>query len=70
MKHKNLFFAAVFSLFAGVSVQAQNGSGQMDEHFNDSIMPYGFFAEGWIVKNGVATKGSSNSSGFDMSSLI
>ena len=66
MKTKLLF--SVLLLFVGVSMQAQPVSAQqMDERFNDGQMPYGWFAEGWEVKDGVAQKASS---GFDMSTMM
>ncbi|MBO7069210.1 MAG: hypothetical protein J6W52_11155 [Bacteroidaceae bacterium] len=69
MKRKCLSLT-MFFLLIGMNMQAQSVSDeQMDEHFNDSVMPYGWFAEGWIVKNGVATKGSS-SGGFNMETLM
>ena len=44
-------------LFAGATLQAQSiTSSQMDERFNDDKMPYGWFAEGWVVKDNVAKK--------------
>ena len=66
MKTRLLFSALL--LFVGVSMQAQSISAeQMDERFNDGQMPYGWFAEGWEVKDGVAQKASS---GFDMSTMM
>ena len=42
-------------------MMSQNiSSGQMDERFNDGKMPYGWFAEGWIVKDNVALKGKAS----------
>ena len=67
MKARLLF--SVLLLFVGVSMQAQSISAeQMDERFNDGQMPYGWFAEGWEVKDGVAQKASS--SDFDMTDLM
>ena len=68
MKTKLLF--SVLLLLVGVNVQAQSiSANQMDERFNDgSKLPYGWFADGWEVKDGVAQKKAS--SGFDMSSLM
>lgn len=42
-------------LFVGVSMHAQSvASEQMDERFNDGTkLPYGWFTEGWKVKDGV-----------------
>ena len=56
-------------LFVGMSMQAQSvAAEQMDEHFNDSTkLPYGWFTEGWKVKDGaIQTK----SSGFDLGSMM
>lgn len=40
-------------------MMSQNiSSGQMDERFNDNKLPHGWFAEGWVVKDHVAQKGS------------
>ena len=67
MKMKLLF--SMLLLFMGVSMQAQSvAEEQMDEHFNDStLLPYGWFTEGWKVKDGVIrTKASSS---FDFSSM-
>ena len=60
---------SVLLLFVGVSMQAQSvATEQMDERFNDGTkMPFGWFAEGWEVKDGVAQKASS---GFDMSTMM
>lgn len=68
MKNKLLF--SMLLLFVGVSMQAQSiATEQMDERFNDGTkLPYGWFAEGWEVKDGVAQKKAS--SGFDMTSLM
>ena len=67
MKMKLLF--SMLLLFAGVSMQAQSvDTEQMDERFNDGTkLPYGWFTEGWTVKDGaIQTK----SSGFDLGSLF
>lgn len=67
MKAKLLFSALL--LFVGASMQAQSvAAEQMDEHFNDSTnLPYGWFTEGWSVKDGaIQTKASS---GFDLGSM-
>ena len=66
MKRKLLL--SILFLFVGMSMQAQSvAAEQMDEHFNDSTkLPYGWFTEGWKVKDGaIQTK----SSGFDFSSM-
>jgi len=65
---KKLLFSMLF-LFVGVSMRAQSvATEQMNERFNDNKLPYGWFAEGWEVKDGVAQKKAS--SGFDMTSLM
>ena len=52
-------FLTVLLLFAGLNMQAQSvAAEQMDERFNDNKLPYGWFAEGWVVKDNVAQKGS------------
>ena len=42
---------------------------QMDERFNDGKIPYGWYADGWTVKDSVAQKGSS-AEGFSMGTLM
>lgn len=61
----------VLSLMGANCVKAQgSASDPMDERFNNGKLPYGWFAEGWMVDStGVAKKGS-GSTGFDMSSLM
>ena len=50
-------------LLVGVSMQAQSiSAAQMDERFNDNKLPYGWFAEGWIVKDNVAQKSKKDDS--------
>ena len=63
MKKKILL--SMLLLLAGVSVQAQSVSTeQMDERFNDGTkLPYGWFTEGWTVKDGVIR--TEASSGFN-----
>ena len=58
-------------LFVGVSMQAQSvATEQMDERFNDGTkLPYGWFTEGWTVKDG-AIQTESSSSGFDLEQLM
>jgi hypothetical protein len=41
----------------------------MDERFNDGKIPYGWYADGWTVKDNAAQKGSS-SQGFDMTTMM
>lgn len=61
---------ALLILMGVGQMKAQELSSSMDERFNDGKMPYGWFAEGWMVDStGVAKKGSA-STGFDMSSLM
>ena len=70
MKKKLLF--CMMLLFVGVSMQAQSvASEEMDERFNDEILPYGWFTEGWIVDSTgvVRTKASSSGFSFDLESL-
>ena len=56
---KKKLFLGMMLLLSGVTMQAQSVSaGQMDERFNDGKMPYGWFAEGWVIKDNVAQKGS------------
>ena len=57
-------------LFVGVNMQAQSvAEEQMDERFNDGTkLPYGWFTEGWKVKDGVIQTNASSS--FDLGSLF
>ena len=57
---KSLLLSGVL-LFMGANLL----KAQMDERFNDGKVPYGWYADGWTVKDGAAQKGSS-SSGFSM----
>ena len=59
-------------LLAGVSVQAQSVSTeQMDERFNDGTkLPYGWFTEGWTVKDGVIRTEASSGFNFDLTELM
>ena len=78
---KQLLFSMLL-LFVGVSMQAQSVSEeQMDERFNDGTnLPYGWFTEGWTVKDGaIQTEASSgfnfeemmnDENGFDVSKLL
>ena len=70
MKMKKLLFYMML-LFAGVSMQAQSvATEEMDERFNNNELPYGWFTEGWTVKDGaIQTKASSGFS-LDLESLI
>ena len=70
MKKKLLF--SLLLLFTGVSMQAQSiATEQMDERFNDGTkLPYGWFTEGWTVKDGVIqTQSSSSGFSFDPSTM-
>jgi len=53
-------------------VQAQSVSEeQMDERFNDGTeLPYGWFTEGWTVKDGVIQTEASSGSSFDIENLM
>ena len=56
--NKRSMLIALSLLFGVGNMMSQNvSSGQMDERFNDNKMPYGWYAEGWIVKDNVAQKG-------------
>ena len=69
---KKTLLISMLLLFAGVSMQAQSvAAEQMDERFNDGTkLPYGWFTEGWTVKDGaIQTKASSGFS-FDLESLF
>ena len=54
-------------LLVGASMRAQSvSSEQMDERFNDGTkLPYGWFTEGWTVKDGVIQTKSSSGFSFD-----
>ena len=62
---KKLLLLSMSLLFMGVNMRAQSISAeQMDERFNDGTnMPFGWFAEGWSVKDGHATSKSQSSFG-------
>lgn len=62
---KKLLLLSMSLLFMGVNMCAQSISAeQMDERFNDGTnMPFGWFAEGWSVKDGHATSKSQSSFG-------
>lgn len=71
MKGKS-FTLTMLLLFMGMGhIAAQSVSAeQMDERFNDGTkLPYGWFTEGWSVKDGVIQTKSSSSS-FDISTLF
>ncbi|MBP5375307.1 MAG: hypothetical protein J6Y38_03135 [Bacteroidaceae bacterium] len=75
MKNVLLQFRLVLGLLILMGVgqmKAQEASSSMDERFNEKKLPYGWFAEGWMVDStGVAKKGSaSESTGFDMKQMM
>lgn len=58
---KSLLLSGVLLFMGAGHLQAQ-----MDERFNEGKVPYGWYADGWTVKDGAAQKGSSSSGGFSM----
>ena len=62
---KKLFLMSAALLTLGIN----NSMAQMDERFNDGKIPYGWYADGWTVKDNAAQKGSS-SQGFDMGTMM
>lgn len=63
MKMKKLL-CPLFLLAFSMNAQAQTLSDEpMDERFNDNTLPYGWYAKGWEVKDGVAQK---KAEGFSM----
>ena len=68
---KKLLFSALL-LFLGVSMHAQSVADEtMDERFNDGTkLPYGWFTEGWTVKDGAIQTEASSGFNFDMESLL
>lgn len=70
MEKRSLLLALSLILGIGNMMSQNIYSGQMDERFNDNKLPYGWFTEGWTVKDGaIQTKASSGSS-FDLESLF
>lgn len=69
MKKKLLI--SMWLLLVGVSMQAQSvANEQMDERFNDGTnLPYGWFTEGWTVKDG-AIQTEASSSGFNIEEMM
>ena len=59
-------------LFVGGSMMAQSVAvEQMDERFNDGTkLPYGWFTEGWTVKDGAIQTEASSGFSFDLESLF
>ena len=59
-------------LLVGAGVQAQSvATEKMDERFNDGTkLPYGWFTEGWTVKDGVIQTAASSGFSFDLESLM
>ena len=53
MKMKKLYVLSGMLLFLG----ANSVKAQMDERFNDGKIPYGWYADGWTVKDNAAQKG-------------
>ena len=68
---KKLLLSMLF-LSVGVGMQAQSvAEEQMDERFNDETkLPYGWFTEGWTVKDGVIQTNASSGFSFDISELL
>ena len=68
---KKKLFLSMLLLIVGVSMQAQSvAAEQMDERFNDGTkLPYGWFTEGWEVKDGAIQTKSSGFS-FDLEGLM
>ena len=66
---KQLLFSMLLLLVGG-SMKAQSVSEeQMDERFNDGTnLPYGWFTEGWTVKDGAVQ--TESSSGFDFEEMM
>ena len=69
---KKYLLVSMLLLLAGGTVQAQPVSKeQMDERFNDGTeLPYGWFTEGWTVKDGVIQTEASSGSSFDLEKLM
>lgn len=66
IKKKILFFMTL--LLTGMGMQAQSiAENQMDEHFSENKLPYGWFAEGWEVKDNAA---QTKEAAFDMNNLF
>ena len=72
MKQKLLL--SLLLLFVGVNMQAQTAvsDAQMDERFDnkEQKLPYGWFTEGWVVKDSVIQTQASSSSSFDLEQLM
>ena len=66
---KKYLLVSMLLLLAGGTVQAQSVSvEQMDERFNDDTeLPYGWFTEGWTVKDGVIQTEASSGGGLRLS---
>ncbi len=61
-------FMILFFFVGASTIKAQETTEtSMDERFNDGKMPYGWYSEGWQVKDGVAQKGGG---GFDMTTMM
>ena len=68
---RNLLIVMLLIL-TGVSMKAQSvATEQMDERFNDGTkLPYGWFTEGWTVKDGVIQSKGSSGFNFDMENMM
>ena len=71
IKKKKKLFLSILLLLAGGSMQAQSiAAEQMDARFNDGTnLPYGWFTEGWTVKDGAIQTEASSGFSFDLESL-
>ena len=69
---KRTLLISVLLLLVGATMQAQSvATEQMDERFNDgTTLPYGWFTEGWTVKDGVIQTKSSSGFSLDLESLF
>ena len=71
MKKYLLLFVSL--LLVGVDMRAQSVAvEQMDERFDnkEKKLPYGWFTEGWVVKDSVIQTEASSGSSFDLSQLM
>ncbi len=71
MKKKLLF--SMLLLLVGVGMKAQSvAEEQMDERFDnkEKKLPYGWFTEGWVVKDSVVQTEASSGSSFDLEQLM
>ena len=73
MKMKQKLLISLLLLFVGIGVQAQSVvTEQMDERFDnkEAKLPYGWFTEGWVVKDSVIQTEASSGSSFDLTKLM